>query len=86
MSNPHSDSYEDYYKPYWWDDGDIDDEDDDDIDHEPFEETFGMDECGFDLANGGCLLAGSEDCDFECPYRDMYEEMFESMHKSSPSS
>ncbi len=27
-------------------------------------------DCGWTPEVGGCSLAGSEDCDFECPYRD----------------
>jgi hypothetical protein len=30
-----------------------------------------MDECGkVPAAQGGCLMAGTEFCDFECPFRD----------------
>jgi hypothetical protein len=42
----------------------IEDEPDFDEDCE-LEEEF---ECGFILGEG-CLMAGTEDCDFECPYR-----------------
>ncbi len=43
-----------------WDDYDIDDFEDDD------EEWF---DCGW-VRGIGCQLAGSESCDFECPFRD----------------
>jgi len=48
-----------------WDDG-PDDEDygwDDDVDDEP---EF---DCGW-VCGVGCQLAGTEECDFECPFRD----------------
>lgn len=32
-----------------------------------------MDECG-QMPDGGCSLAGTEYCDFECPFRDDDEE------------
>ncbi|KYC42102.1 hypothetical protein WA1_19065 [Scytonema hofmannii PCC 7110] len=48
-----------YYYP--WDD-DEDDEDEFLEDEEEFD-------CGF-MPGEGCLLAGTEDCDFECPYSD----------------
>lgn len=35
--------------------------------HEP--EGGLHDECGR-LTNGTCMFAGTEHCDFECPYRD----------------
>jgi hypothetical protein len=38
--------------------------DDRDRDDEPPEFEF---DCGM-LADGTCMLAGSEDCDWECPY------------------
>lgn len=41
-----------------------DDEDDDD--YFEGEDIF---DCGWDGENG-CSMAGSEDCDFECPHRD----------------
>ncbi|GAX43437.1 hypothetical protein NIES4075_44500 [Tolypothrix sp. NIES-4075] len=46
----------------WFDSDDFDDlvEDDD------FDVEF---DCGFQPGSG-CLYAGSEDCDWECPYRD----------------
>ena len=37
-----------------------------DWDDEDDEERF---DCGF-VPGEGCLLGGSEQCDFECPYRD----------------
>jgi len=34
-----------------------------------------MQECGkVPAAQGGCLMAGTEYCDFECPFRDEDEE------------
>jgi len=52
-----------------WDDcyDDSFDDPDEDFDDE-FEDEDDFD-CGF-IPSDGCLLAGSEDCDFECPYRD----------------
>ena len=38
----------------------------DELDDEDFEKWF---DCGF-VSGEGCLLGGSEECDFECPYRD----------------
>lgn len=43
----------------------LDYEPDDDYD-EPDEDEF---DCGF-IPGHGCLMAGTEDCDFECPNRD----------------
>lgn len=34
-------------------------------------------ECGLSPAMGGCQLAGTEHCDFECPFRD--DEEFQRM-------
>lgn len=42
---------------YIEDDGDWDEDDDEFLD------------CGWD-SSGGCSMAGSEECDFECPNRD----------------
>lgn len=42
---------------------------DDDLDDE--DEDFGFD-CGLD-DEGQCSMAGTEDCDFECPHRDSSE-------------
>lgn len=46
-------------------------------DYEDFEEDDGPDEieqalqeCG-QTGEGGCLMAGTEHCDFDCPYRDV---------------
>lgn len=58
---------------------------DDDIDPTPEEEDEwereegewdrAMQECGkVPAAEGGCLMAGTEYCDFECPFRDEEEE------------
>lgn len=30
-------------------------------------------DCGF-IPGDGCLMAGTEDCDFECPYRNLLEK------------
>lgn len=46
---------------YYWANDPDDDEDD--------EESF---DCGF-IPGYGCQLGGSEECDFECPYRDELE-------------
>jgi hypothetical protein len=46
-------------------DEDCDDEDDDGFGPGYDEEQF---DCGMDK-DGACSMAGSEDCDFECPYR-----------------
>ncbi len=43
-----------------YEDSDCDYEDDEDPDFD----------CGWTPEGGGCSLAGTEDCDFECPYRD----------------
>ena len=52
-----------------WDDDDCTDEDE----RDEFEEA--MDECG-QMHDGGCMLAGTEHCDFECPFsRQMYANM-----------
>lgn len=40
-------------------------QDDDDYTPDPWQEA--MDECGLD-STGACGLAGSEHCDFECPF------------------
>lgn len=47
-----------------WDD--VPDYDDDDGGDE-IEDAIG--ECG-QIPGGGCMLAGTEHCDFECPFRD----------------
>jgi len=39
-----------------------------DDDEEP-EDEFGDDECML-MADGQCMMAGSEWCEFECPWRD----------------
>jgi hypothetical protein len=38
-----------------------------DVDEDPYEEAVAN--CG-QLPDGTCMLAGSEYCDFECPFRD----------------
>jgi len=42
--------------------------DDDEYDEGDWEEEWDFD-CGADQT-GACSMAGSEDCDFECPYRE----------------
>ncbi len=58
-----------------WNDKDNDWDDDDDvcdIDDEEDEFERAMDECG-QMHGGGCMLAGTEFCDWECPFsRQMY--------------
>lgn len=51
-------------------DDDLDDDFDDECEYDP------LDECGLLPAHlgGGCTLAGTEHCDFDCPFRDMDEE------------
>lgn len=44
----------------WDDDPEFDEADDDELEFD----------CGWSPASGGCSMAGSEDCDFECPYRE----------------
>lgn len=45
-----------------------------DDDEDEYEETeqveSDLEECG-QVPEGGCLMAGTEYCDFECPYRDI---------------
>lgn len=63
-----SDPVDDYFaRDGWWN-----------FEHD--EESFLEDElnevdfeCGFLPEDGICLLAGTEDCDFECSYRDAIE-------------
>lgn len=72
-SKQHSDPKEDWesdenYQPNEdWDDVDWNDDDDDTDEIED-----AMDECG-QMQGGGCMLAGTEHCDFECPFsKQMY--------------
>jgi hypothetical protein len=51
-----------------WDDCYDDSYDDPDDFDDEFADEPDFD-CGF-IPSDGCLLAGTEDCDFECPYRD----------------
>ncbi len=44
-------------------------DDDDYEDDEEFDDDMDRFDCGLD-DEGQCSLAGTEDCDFECPYRD----------------
>lgn len=53
---------------FWWDDSDSDDTDDDEP---PESYNLDFDECGF-IPGEGCQLIGTEDCEFDCPYRDAY--------------
>lgn len=39
-------------------------------DYERDEVDSAMDECG-QTRDGGCLMAGTELCDFDCPFRDV---------------
>lgn len=41
------------------------------LDYEPENDLEDEDDfdCGF-IPGKGCLMAGTEDCDFDCPYRD----------------
>ena len=63
MTDPYPDGFcpylgtcdDDEFDDYWRDDWEDEDED-----------YF---DCGF-VPGEGCLLAGTEDCDFECPYSD----------------
>lgn len=50
-----------------WGNDDFDDTDDEPPD--PYDLAF--DECGF-IPGEGCQLVGTEDCEFDCPYRDSY--------------
>ncbi len=36
------------------------------------EYDYWLNKCGF-IPDRGCSKAGSEDCDFECPFRDDYD-------------
>ena len=51
-------------------DGDFDEHDGYDDEDDDFEQL--VDECGLLPAHlgGGCQLAGTEHCDFDCPFRD----------------
>lgn len=44
--------------------------DDDDEPDELDEDERALSECG-QTPDAGCLMAGTEYCDFECPFRDM---------------
>ena len=59
--------YPKYHPPYWW-------EPEIDEDEVIESEINGGDEEDFDcgyVRGEGCSLAGTEECDFECPYRDV---------------
>lgn len=59
--------------PFWWDDSDPDDTDDNELSESC---DLDFDECGF-IPGEGCLIAGSEDREFDCPYRDSYYKELE---------
>lgn len=48
------------------------DYDDSDDDNEEDELERAMDECG-QIRGGGCMLAGTEFCDWECPFSSMVQ-------------
>jgi len=57
------------------DDVDATEEDENEFIREENEWEDAMQECGqVPAAGGGCLKAGTEFCDFECPFRDEGEE------------
>jgi hypothetical protein len=65
---PESIDYDDNYVP----DEDLDDDTDLDPDDEEDDFEREMDECG-QIRGGGCMYAGTEYCDWECPFsRQMY--------------
>jgi hypothetical protein len=47
-----------------------DDDWDEQCDREEDEWEEAVQECGIIPGDGGCQLAGTEYCDFECPFRD----------------
>lgn len=49
---------------------DYDDDWDEQSDREEDEWEEAIQECGIIPDGGGCQLAGTEYCDFECPFRD----------------
>jgi len=50
-------------------------QDEDDAMREEMKWIEAMQECGkVPAAQGGCLMAGTEFCDFECPFRDEDED------------
>jgi hypothetical protein len=52
-------------------DGDPSEDDETEYDREEMEYERALGECGkVPVAEGGCLMAGTEFCDFECPFRD----------------
>lgn len=57
-----------------WGDDDFDDWDDE----PPDSYDLDFDECGF-IPGEGCPLAGSEDCELDCPYRDAYYKKLDSI-------
>ncbi|MGE0133279.1 MAG: hypothetical protein AB7U82_34815 [Blastocatellales bacterium] len=65
MSDNRPEFNDDQYDDFW-DDAEYDDEED--------ELELAMQECG-QTRDGGCLLAGTEYCDFDCPFRD--EDLFD---------
>lgn len=65
--------------PGWWED------EDDFPEEDPMEDEFSLDECGF-IPSKGCLLAVTEDCDFDCPWRDMFYKTLSEERGSSSTS
>ena len=64
---------------YKSDDSQWDDDDFDGWDSEPPDSyDLDFDECGF-IPGESCLLAGSEDCELDCPYRDAYYKELDSI-------
>ena len=55
------DSYEIFNEPY----------------EEDSEDKFDIDDCGFDADTNNCVLEGSEECDFFCPYRNIYFKLLQ---------
>jgi hypothetical protein len=55
----------------WYYPGDDYFSDDDEYDREHEELDDALEECGQSASYPGCTLAGTEHCDFECPFRDM---------------
>jgi hypothetical protein len=54
------------------------DHDYEDLEDDEDELSEALDECGLLPLNlgGGCTLAGTEHCDFECPFRDHPEWLY----------
>ena len=70
--NPSDEEMELNNESDWQDDDELDWTDDSE---EPDEFEQAMDECG-QMHGGGCMLAGTEYCDWDCPFSAaMYREM-----------